>query len=373
MKFEGNIETSFAKAIASDNADVGFQALTMASNETANGSEIDFKKIIQESEISEKLEELLLMFPLDYANFDFYQGGEKSCSHLYKVHIVSRKSTDEFEAFDIGKRKSILGDVDGYMENIKGVSGNLKARTELNISKTEHEMNKKMLEADDFNVFIAISLHSRSALLDRLSPEYVRDYLTNNDIKAIAHCLDRSIDADFVESKLTDLIRVFVNTAQTSIKKVEELFPTTIARANLVAEGEKVDLIIKQIMESNGPDKKVAHKLYGVKPVEVEDDSAFSSITSLPLSKSLLDRLEASERKELTPEEREYYTELLTSKAISADDKLYVKELLDFDVSDEELKAMDEYDRLYEKKLKVKRKESLVLNKKSPDGLFCCL
>lgn len=356
MKFEGNIETSFAKAIASDNADVGFQALTMASNATANGSEIDFKKIIQESEISEKLEELLLIFPLDYANFDFYQGGEKSCSHLYKVHIVSRKSTDEFEAFDIGKRKSILGDVDGYMENIKGVSGNLQARTELNISKTEHEMNKKMLEADDFNVFIAISLHSRSALLDRLSPEYVRDYLTNNDIKAIAHCLDRSIDADFVESKLTDLIRVFVNTAQTSIKKVEELFPTTIARANLVAEGEKVDLIIKQIMESNGPDKKVAHKLYGVKPVEVEDDSAFSSITSLPLSKSLLDRLEASERKELTPEEREYYTELLTSKAISADDKLYVKELLDFDVSDEELKAMDEYDRLYEEEIEGKKK-----------------
>lgn len=66
--------------------------------------------------------------------------------------------------------------------------------------------------------------------------------------------------------------------------------------------------------------------------------------------------MEASERKELTPEEREYYTELLTSKAISADDKLYVKELLDFDVSDEELKAMDEYDRLYEEEIEGKKK-----------------
>lgn len=356
MKFEGNIETSFAKAIAHHDFDVSLEALNMAATATEEGSEIDFNKIIQESEISERTEDLLLIFPFDYSNFDAFKGGEKACNHLYKVYVVSRKSTDDVEAFDIGTRRSILGNVESYMDKIKGVSGNLKARTELNISKTEHEMNKKMLEADEFNISTAISLHSRSALLDRLSPEYVRDNLTNNDVKAIAHCLDRTIDANFVEADLTDLIRVFVNTAQTSIRKVEELFPTTIARANLVAEGEKVDLIIKQIMESNGPDKKVAHKLYGVKPVEFEDDSAFSSITSLPLSKSLLDRLEASERKELTPEEREYYTELLTSKAISADDKLYVKELLDFDVSDEELKAMDEYDRLYQDEIEGKKK-----------------
>lgn len=361
MKFEGNIETSFAKAIAHHDFDVSLEALNMAATATEEGSEIDFNKIIQESEISERTEDLLLIFPFDYSNFDAFKGGEKACNHLYKVYVVSRKSTDDVEAFDIGTRRSILGNVESYMDKIKGVSGNLKARTELNISKTEHEMNKKMLEADEFNISTAISLHSRSALLDRLSPEYVRDNLTNNDVKAIAHCLDRTIDANFVEADLTDLIRVFVNTAQTSIRKVEELFPTTIARANLVAEGEKVELIIKQIMESDGPEKKVVHKLYGEKPVVVDEDLLLSEVIQQTPIKPLHERLQASEHVELTEEEREYYTELLSSKTISADDKAYVKELLAYDVSDDEQKIMDEFDRMYEDEIEGKKKRKFGL------------
>ena len=59
MKFEIDIENSFAKAIRSHDYKVNAQALKMASSAMSEGSEIDFPKILSENEISERHDDVI--------------------------------------------------------------------------------------------------------------------------------------------------------------------------------------------------------------------------------------------------------------------------------------------------------------------------
>ncbi|KAI3486790.1 hypothetical protein L1887_49558 [Cichorium endivia] len=63
----------------------------MATNAKAEGSDFDFIKVIEENEITERLEDFLCFAPIeDEANFDLYQGGRRA----YKP---KSKASGEFE------------------------------------------------------------------------------------------------------------------------------------------------------------------------------------------------------------------------------------------------------------------------------------
>ncbi|WP_350613276.1 hypothetical protein [Pseudomonas sp. HY7a-MNA-CIBAN-0227] len=362
MKFEDNIENSFAKAIRNDNFSVNMQALKMASNARAEGSEIDFVKIIDENEISDRLADLLIFAPFDdHANFGLYQGGHIACRHFYEIAIAKPKSPDDENYVGQEERWAILENIDGYMSNINGVSGNLKARHDLNISKTQYEMYNKMLEADAFDISIALSIHKISVLLDQLSPEYVKNFMTNEDVKAIVTTLDDEICEDIVYSELEREVGRFVKAKRLSNKKAPVLFSVMTTYANAIANGETEQEILQHLNDSNLIDKAAVDRYSTALEAKskVVVFAIAQTVTPDKPFKALAERIDESV---LTDGEKTYFTELLESGAATHDEVEYIKEMLDKkNVSDEESKLMDEFDRMYEDEIEGVRKKKFGL------------
>lgn len=351
MKFEVDIENSFAKAIRNDSFSVNYQALTMATNAKAEGSDFDFIKIIEENEITERLEDFLHFAPLeDEANFDLYQGGRRACNGLCVVFAAKPKEQGNDLWLTTEEKLEILPRIDRYMSNISGVEGNEKSRKEINISKTQYEMYKKTLDADVFDVSIALSIHTMSSVLDKLSPEFVKNHMTHEDVKAIVVMLDPTIDEDIVYGDLSHEVSRFVKSCRLSTKKPHVLFGIMTTFANALANGETEEEVLRSLREIGLVEEKVIQKYC----VALDKDKPKSKASAEDeeqelVVKAFVPLAERLEKSVLSEEEHNYYQEVLESGSATEQDVEYIHEQIEQGyVTDEERRLMEEFDREYD-------------------------
>lgn len=365
MKFEGDIENRFAKAIRNSDFNVNYQALKMASIAKAEGSEIAFEKIISENEITERLEDFLDFAPFDdEANFDLFQGGRRACYAFYEVCAAKPKEKDNDVWLSTEEKWEVLPNIDLYMSTITGVEGNERARAEINISKTQYEMYNKMLEADVFDMSIALSIHTMSAVLDKLSPEYVKNHMTHEDVKAIVVTLDDKINDDLVYSDLSYEVGRFVNASRLSTRKPHVLFNVMTTFANATANGETEEEVLRNLHEVGMVDDKVLKKYCAAiqqqkakiefYDLEEEDDE----ILYIPPDNSFRPLAVRVDESLLSDEEKKYFNEVLQSGDATPDDIEYITKTIDRkNVTDEEMMLMDEFDRMYDDEVEGTKKK----------------
>lgn len=365
MKFEIDIENSFAKAIRSHDYKVNAQALKMASSAMSQGSDIDFPKIVSENELSERLDDVIAFAPLeDYANFDIFQGGQRACNKVFEVLAAKPKEKGDDNCLIQEERWVILPDIDLYMESISGIEGNEKARSEMNISKTQYVMYHKMLEADEFDVSIALSIHKISDVLDKLSPEYVSNYMNNEDVKAIVSTLDKTIDEDIIYSELSYEVSRFVKASRLTSRQPHVLFNVMATFANATANGETEEEVLRSLLEVGMVEEKVIQKycvaLENEKAKEKAKSKAsdeFEEQERVPAKtvRPLVDRVEESF---LSEDEKQYFSNLLHSGMESPEDIEYINQVIDRkNVTDEELSLMDEFDKMYDDEIEGTQKK----------------
>lgn len=358
MKFEGDIENSFAKAIRNDSFSVNYQALTMATNAKAEGSDFDFIKVIEENEITERLEDFLCFAPIeDEANFELYQGGRRACNALCEVFAAKPKEQGNDLWLTTEEKSEILPRLDRYMSSISGVEGNEKSRLEINISKTQYELYQKMLHADVFDVSLALSIHKMNCVIDKLSPEFVKNHMTHEDVKAIVVMLDPSIDEDIVYGDLSHEVSRFVKSCRLSTKKPHVLFGIMTTFANALANGETEEEVLRSLREIGLVEEKVIQK-YCV-AVEEKKAKATDEVEEQELVvKAFIPLSERLEQSVLSIEEQKYFKSLLDSGTATAQDVEYINEMIEqTSITDEEIRLMEEFDREYDDEVAgIKRK-----------------
>lgn len=260
MNFDNEeLINDFLKGIKSQSFSRNMQALSAANELMADGSEIDFAEILEENEaiISERLADVLNVFPFEPENYDFYKGGEFAVNHYLEV-LITKPS--ELTSFD--ERKTILENLDGYFEKLADGEANSIGRASMNISKTEYEMLKIISNEEFFDPSLAISIKTMNGLLDELNPAYVRENLKINDVKAIIATLDSTINEDFNVGSLSQEVGKFVKAAKSSSRTNEELFKAMTIFANASVYGIEEEAIYNKLLTEEVVDDAAIKKYF---------------------------------------------------------------------------------------------------------------
>lgn len=260
MKFDNEvIVENFIKGIKSSDFHKNLGALRIANELMADGSDIDFQELLIENEglMSERLAEVLTIFPFEPENYEFYKGGESALNHFYEVLIRKPSNTTILD-----ERKTIVENLEEYFDNLPDHSANEISRNDLNISKTEFELFKKMSEADEFDPSIAIAITTNRELFDELRPDYVRESLSVDDVKAMVSALDRNIDEQYTFSALSHEVAKFVKATQNTTKAPEQLFMAMTVFANASVYGVDEQMLYTSLLQEEKIDEKVLEKYF---------------------------------------------------------------------------------------------------------------
>lgn len=223
----------------------------------SSGNYIDFAELLTEIDVSERLESVLDVFDFSDGNTSpIYEGGKKAFEYFIQTLAVDGCMPP------LEKIASVVS-LESIDKTMVSFSDNETALRELNISKSEYALYRKMYDADCFDVSIALSINQRSnELYDFLKPDYIEHYMSVDDVKALVSVLDNAIEFDGNKKNLNEDIKRFVRISGKTNVLPEDNFVVMAALANSKVYGVEEADVFQKLYDEADIDRDAIKKVY---------------------------------------------------------------------------------------------------------------